>query len=144
MIKKKTNSSSSSEKEKTGRILQFWTEWLEIEPGNNFKLITGDAQSGLTMVTAGAKLTKKYGYESLADYVNQKCGTSLGFDFTSTLPFTRHSLVSYSTCTLCSNVLICAQAQLSKLLLICAHRLTFCQPMLQKTCFFSCFFSMFS
>ena len=87
MLKKKTNSSSSSEKEKHGRgqkttHYQYIAilEWLEMEPGNNFKLITGDAQSGLTMVTAGAKLTKKYGYESLADYVNQKCGTSWTYE----------------------------------------------------------------
>ena len=32
------------------------------------------------MVTAGAKLTKKYAYESLADYVNQKCGTSWTYE----------------------------------------------------------------
>jgi len=87
MLKKKTNSTSSSEKEKHGRgqkttHYQYIAilEWLEMEPGNNFKLITGDAQSSLTMVIAGTKLTKKYGYESLADYVNQKCGTSWTYE----------------------------------------------------------------
>jgi len=87
MLKKKTNSMCSTEKEKHGRgqkttHYQYIAilEWLEMEPGNNFKLITGDAQSGLTMVVAGAKLTKKYGYESMADYVNQKCGTSWTYE----------------------------------------------------------------
>ena len=87
MLKKKTNSTSSSKKEKHGRGQKTThyqyiaiVEWLEMEPGNNFKLITGDAQSGLTMVIAGTKLTKKYGYESLADYVNQKCGTSWTYE----------------------------------------------------------------
>jgi hypothetical protein len=45
--------------------------WLE-EP-RNFDLITGNAVSNLSSVVAGAKLTKKCGYESLRDYVNHAC-----------------------------------------------------------------------
>ena len=50
--------------------------WLEQEPGNNLRLITGDATSSLTGVVAGAKLKKKDAYEALALWVNQNCGTN--------------------------------------------------------------------
>jgi len=42
---------------------------------NNFCLITGSATSKLTGVVAGSKVTKLAGYSSLADFVNQRCGS---------------------------------------------------------------------
>jgi hypothetical protein len=50
-------------------------EWLEVEPGNNFRLVTGDASSTMTTVIAGAKLKKRDAYVAIADWVNQKCST---------------------------------------------------------------------
>jgi hypothetical protein len=51
-------------------------EWLEMAPGDNFRLITGSATSKLTGVVAGAKVTKQSAYASLADFVNQRCGSN--------------------------------------------------------------------
>ena len=49
-------------------------DWLELPPGDNFRLITGSASANLTTgIQAGAKLTKKYAYDSLAAFVNQRC-----------------------------------------------------------------------
>jgi len=52
--------------------------WLKTE--TNFALITGGAQSKLKGVQAGAKLKKKDGYESLASWVNERCGTNWSTD----------------------------------------------------------------
>ena len=69
-------------------------EWFELAPGDNFRLITGaeflilngimfnfrlitgSATSKLIGVVAGSKVTKLAGYSSLADFVNQRCGSS--------------------------------------------------------------------
>ena len=51
-------------------------EWLEIAPGDNFRWITGSATSKLTGVVAGAKVSKQSAYVSLADFVNQRCGSN--------------------------------------------------------------------
>jgi hypothetical protein len=52
--------------------LLFMIEWLEEPPGNNFKLITGDAQSMMTSVVAESKLKKTDANASLANHVNRK------------------------------------------------------------------------
>eukprot|EP01036_Dinobryon_divergens_P033465 gene33465-43251_t len=50
-------------------------EWLEVK--QNFNLLVGAATSTMkTGTVAGAKLTKKSAYESIADFVNQKCSTN--------------------------------------------------------------------
>ena len=46
-------------------------EWLEEPSGENFKLITGSASNGKSVV-AGSKLTKEHGYSALADHVNER------------------------------------------------------------------------
>ncbi len=69
-------------------------EWLELAPGDNFRLITGaeflilngimfnfrlitgSATSKLIGVVAGAKVSKQSAYVGLADFVNQRCGTN--------------------------------------------------------------------
>lgn len=51
-------------------------EWLEMPPGHNFMLITGQAQKNLNSVVAGAKLKKKDAYDEMADYINQQCCTN--------------------------------------------------------------------
>ena len=67
-------------------------EWLELPPGDNFRLITGAynlnlivvmdnfrliigaATSKMNGVVAGAKVSKQSAYVSLAVFVNQRCG----------------------------------------------------------------------
>ena len=69
-------------------------EWLELAPGDNFRLITGaeflilngimfnlrlitgSATSKLIGVVAGAKVSKQSAYVCLADFVNQRCGSN--------------------------------------------------------------------
>lgn len=46
-------------------------QWLEMEPGDNFKLITGGATKDMKHgVVAGKELTQARAFEHLADYVN--------------------------------------------------------------------------
>jgi hypothetical protein len=49
-------------------------EWLEMPPGDNFRLITGAATTTMRSVVAGVKLTKDTAYAELAEYVNQTRG----------------------------------------------------------------------
>ena len=48
--------------------------WVEAST-TNFNLIVGRATAGMKCVTAGSKLTKKAGFDQMAQYVNQHCGT---------------------------------------------------------------------
>jgi len=54
---------------------QAMVEWLEMPPGNNFKIINGKGSEVVGSVIPGVKITKAAGYKDIADYVNEKCGT---------------------------------------------------------------------
>ena len=47
---------------------------LENTQNEVFNQITGKATSKMSTVLAGAKVSAKYGYLAIADYVNEKCG----------------------------------------------------------------------
>jgi len=53
-------------------------DWLDKK--ENFNLIVGASQKNQKTVVAGSKLKKKDAYESLAEHVNQICGTSWDCD----------------------------------------------------------------
>jgi hypothetical protein len=63
-------------KESTWKEKQCIVEWLEMPPGTNFKIITGSATSNLKTVVSGTKLKKTHGYASLAEFLNERCGTN--------------------------------------------------------------------
>jgi len=47
-------------------------EWLEMPPGSNFQLITGQSTKGMPFVVAGLKTSKTMGFKMMADFVNQR------------------------------------------------------------------------
>jgi hypothetical protein len=51
-------------------------EWLEMAPGTNLKLITGQSTKGMPFVIAGLKTSKKAGFQLMADFVNERTSSN--------------------------------------------------------------------
>ena len=54
-------------------------DWMNLDVAN-FKLITGLATSDMKHPVAGAVVSKKAGFEQMAEHINQKCGTNWNGD----------------------------------------------------------------
>lgn len=77
VAKKNSTPSSTAGRSKAtkNREKEAMVVWLEMDV-KNFNLITGNGISNYSGMVAGAKLKKTDAYVSLADFVNNNCGTS--------------------------------------------------------------------
>ena len=78
-----TSKTSKPSKTKIGRtqnttLFQRYAilDWLEMPPGSNFQLITGQSTKGLPFVVAGVKTSKKAGFQMMADFINERTSSN--------------------------------------------------------------------
>ena len=103
-------------------------EWLEMQPGTNFQLITGQSTKSMPFVVAGMPTSKKTGFQMMAEFVNQRTSSNWTSNDASTRfkSWEKSLKVHQEAIKTLAGKSLCLEKKISKRILDCCLHLLLC------------------